>query len=144
MPAQDPSGGAVYYVEFDTAPNLEACLRDGKGNKIDLTESEVTISVAFAMPRGSYYTSPRDQIVLRSPCVVDADQTEEGRRGWVAWTPGTEIGLDALTPPGQFLYQFEVTYPSGGVQTIPANTYLPMVIKTKVGGRAYNAPPPTE
>ena len=137
-PAQKPQGGAVYYVEFDTAPDLEVCLKDGKDEPIDLTGSEVTISIAFAMPRQTYYTSPRKQIVQRSECVVDPDQSEEGRRGWVAWTPGSEVDVDALTPPGQFLYQFEVTYPNGGLQTIPPNTYLPMVIKTKVGGRAYN------
>jgi hypothetical protein len=142
MPAQNAQGGAVYYVEFDTAPNLEACLRDGKGDPIDLTGSEVFISIAFAMPRGSYYTSPRDQIVTRSPVTIDPDQTEEGRRGWVAWTPGTEVGVDALTPPGQFLYQFKVKYPNGGEQTIPPDTYLPMVIKTNVGGRAYNVVTP--
>jgi hypothetical protein len=142
MPAQNAQGGAVYYVEFDTAPDLEACLRDGKGDPIDLTGSEVFISVAFAMPRGSYYTSPRDQIVMRSPVAIDPDQSEGGRRGWVAWTPGTEVGVDALTPPGQFLYQFKVKYPNGGEQTIPPDTYLPMVIKTNVGGRAYNVVTP--
>ena len=98
----------------------------------------MTISIAFAMPSGTYYTSPRDQIVSYSPCVVDPDQTEEGNRGWVSWTPGNRGPEDDLTPPGQFLYQFDVTYPDGGEQTIPPDTYLPMVIKTRVGGRAYN------
>jgi hypothetical protein len=50
--------------------------------------------------------------------------------------------VDALTPPGQFLYQFKVKYPTGGEQTIPPNTYLPLVIKTNVGGRAYNVVTP--
>jgi hypothetical protein len=39
-----------------------------------------------------------------------------------------------LDPAGQVLYQFVVTYGSGGVQTIPAYTWLPMVIRTPVGG----------
>ncbi len=137
MPAQQAQGGAVYYVEWDTAPNLEACLRDGKGNPIDLTGSEVFISIAFAMPRGDYYTNPRNQIVPRAPVGI-RDQLVEENKGWVEWTPGTVDDVDALTPPGKFLYQFTVVYPSGGEQTIPANTYLPLVIKAKVGGRAYN------
>jgi hypothetical protein len=142
MPAQRLKGGAKYYVEFDTAPDLEACLRDENDDPIDLTGAEVFISIAFAMPRGSYYTSPRDQIVTRSQVTVDPDQGEGGRRGWVAWTPGTETGVDALTPPGQFLYQFTIRYLNGGEQTIPPDTYLPLVIKTKVGGRAYNVVTP--
>ena len=136
MPAQFPQGGTVYYVEFDTAPDLTACLVDGQGEKIDLTGSTVTISIAFAMTRGSYYTSPRDQIVNVSPCKVNPDQTEH--KGEVAWTPGDSDSDSALTPPGQFLYQFRVTYPNGSRQTLPPNTYMPLTIETRVGGRAYN------
>ena len=138
MPAQTSGATAQYYVEFDTAPDLRVCLRDGEKNPIDLTGSEVTISIAFAMPRGTYYTSPRKQIVERSPCVVDPDQTEDGNRGFVNWTPGAQGEDDTLSPPGEFLYTFEVNYPGGGRQTLPANTYLPMIIKTPVGGRAAN------
>ena len=139
MPSQVAGSTAVYYIEFDTAPPLRACLKDGQDEPIDLTGASVTISVAFAMPRGSYYTSPRDNIVHNSPVTVDPDQVEN--TGFVAWSPGTVIGTDALTPPGEFLYQFEVTYQDLTVQTIPPNTYLPMVIKTKVGGRANNPQP---
>ena len=138
MPAQSAQGQAVYYIEFDTAPDIRVCLKDGKDEPIDLTGSEVFMSAAFAMPRGTYYTSPRDNIIDLAPCVIDADQTLEGNRGFVNFTPGTDIGFDAMTPPGEFLYQFQIVYPNGGVQTVPANTYLPLVIKTKVGGRAYN------
>ena len=137
-PAQTSGATAVYYVEFDTAPDLRVCLKDGDDKPIDLTGSEVTISVAFAMPRGTYYTSPRDQIVKRSLCVIDLDQSEDGNRGFVNWTPGEQGTDDALTPPGEFLYTFEVTYPGGGKQTIPANTYQTMIIKTPVGGRSLN------
>jgi len=135
MPAQTQASSAVYYSEFDTAPALRACLKDGQGNPIDLTGAAVTISAAFTMPRGSYYTSPRDRMLDRSPCVVDPDQVTN--TGFISWTPENRPE-DQLTPPGEFLYNFEVTYQDGGVQTIPPNTYLPMVIKTKVGGRAAN------
>ena len=140
MPAQTSGADTVYYVEFDTAPPLRACLKDGQGDPIDLTGSTVTITVAFAMPRGTYYTSPRDQIIVRSEVDVDPDQINN--KGFVSWTPepqdSTEEGI--LSPPGEFLYTFEVTYQDGGVQTIPANTYQTLIIKTPVGGRSLNLP----
>ncbi len=140
MPAQTTGADTVYYVEFDTAAPLRACLKDGQGDPIDLTGADVTITVAFAMPRGTYYTSPRDQIIVRSEVDVDPDQVNN--KGFVSWTPepqdSTEEGI--LSPPGEFLYTFEVTYQDGGVQTIPANTYQTMIIKTPVGGRSLNLP----
>ncbi len=140
MPAQTTSAGTVYYVEFDTAPPLRACLKDGQGDAIDLTGSTVTISVAFAMPRGTYYTSPRRQIIKRSPVVVDADQVTN--KGFVSWTPEPQGSSDQgiLSPPGEFLYTFEVIYGDGTRQTIPANTYQTMIIKSPVGGRSLTLP----
>ena len=71
---------------------------------------------------------------------MDPDQV--ANKGFVSWTPepqdSTEEGI--LSPPGEFLYTFEVTYQDGGVQTIPANTYQTMIIKTPVGGRSLNLP----
>ena len=140
MPAQTNSASTVYYVEFDTAPPLRACLKDGEGDAIDLSGSTVTISVAFAMPRGTYYTSPRKQIIIRSEVDVDPDQVNN--KGFVSWTPEPQGSLNEgiLSPPGEFLYTFEVTYQDGGKQTIPANTYQTMIIKTPVGGRSLNLP----
>lgn len=143
MPAQQLQGQAVYYVELDTAPALEAVLLDGDDNPIDLTNRRVFISIAFAMPRGSYYTSPRDQIVSYDEAIVDPDQINN--TGAVSWWPGDDLGVNALTPPGQFLYQWTITWDDAGTarsQTIPPNTYLPMTIETRVGGRAYNPPTP--
>jgi len=136
MPAQTKSTGTVYYVEFDTAPPLRACLKDGSDDPIDLSGAEVTITVAFTMPRQTYYTSPRDQIVVRSPCVVDPDQVNN--KGFISWTPGAQGEDDALTPPGDFLYNFEVTYQDGTRQTIPPISYQTMHIQTPVGGRSLN------
>lgn len=137
MPAQSSAAPTVYYVEYDTAPPLRACLKDGSGDPIDLTGAEVTITVAFTMPRGTYYTSPRDQIVVRSPVTVDPDQI--ANMGWVSWTPGAQGEDDALTPPGDFLYNFEVTYQDGTRQTVPPISYQTMHIQTPVGGRSLNA-----
>lgn len=140
MPAQTSGADTVYYVEFDTAPPLRACLKDGQGDPIDLTGSTVTITVAFAMPRGTYYTSPRDQIIVRSEVDVDPDQV--ANKGFVSWTPEPQGSSDEgiLSPPGEFLYTFEVVYQDGGKQTIPANTYQTLIIKTPVGGRSLNLP----
>lgn len=133
-PAQTTSAGTVYYSQNDTAPPLRACLKDGQGNPIDLSGgATVTMTVAFSMPRGSYYTSPRKQIITRSPCVVDPDQSEAGNRGFISWTPENRP-QDILEPAGEFLYNFEVIYSDGGRQTIPANTYQTMIITSPVGG----------
>jgi len=138
MPAQTTGADTVFYVEFDTAPPLRACLKDGQGDPIDLTGSTVTISIAFAMPRGTYYTSPRDQIVKRGAVVVDPDQV--ANKGFVSWTPEPQGSVleGILSPPGEFLYTFEVIYQDGGKQTLPANTYQTLIIKTPVGGRSLN------
>jgi len=130
MPAQSAAPAVVYYVDGDTAPPLRACLKDKEDNPIDLTGSTVTITIAWAMPHETYRVAPRHNIVYRAECAVDPDQTEEGNRGWVMWTPEAED----LTPAGQFLYTFRVTYPDGGSQTIPPNTYMPMIIRSVVGG----------
>jgi len=136
MPAQTSGSPTVYYVEFDTAPPLRACLKDGNDEPIDLTGAGVTITVAFTMPRQTYYTSPRKQIVVRSPCDVDPDQVNN--KGFISWTPGAQGDDDALTPPGDFLYNFEVTYQDGTRQTIPPISYQTMHIQTPVGGRSLN------
>ena len=143
MPAQTSSAGTVYYVEFDTAPPLRACLKDGDGEPINLSGASVTISVAFSMPRGTYYTSPRRQIITRSPVdIIDPTQTDPDLIGFVSWTPEPQDSENegVLSPPGEFLYTFEVTYQDGGKQTIPANTYQTMIIKSPVGGRSLNLP----
>ena len=141
MPAQTSNASTVYYVEFDTAPKLRACLKDGQGDPIDLSGSTVTITVAFAMPRGTYYTSPRRQIIIRSEVVIVTPQTGDNI-GFVEWTPEPQDSEKEgiLSPPGEFLYTFEVTYGDGGKQTIPANTYQTMIIKSPVGGRSLNLP----
>jgi hypothetical protein len=145
MPAQKSNqGGTLYYVEYDTAPPLTACLKDGDENPIDLTGALVTISIAFTMPRGTYYQSPRDQIVLKDPVTVNPDQSEGGMRGWISWTPGAKGTDTTLSPPGEFLYTFQITYPDNTIQTVPANTYQTLIIRTPVGGRSFNEPLPPQ
>ena len=135
MPAMGQRNTAVFYGECDTAPKLRRCLLDGGGNPIDLSGCTVTISVAQALELENYYIQPTGRIVNDSPCVI-ADQTVPENLGWISWTPGACDSDSALTPPGQYLYQFAITYQDGGLQRIPADTYLPMVIRTRAGGRA--------
>jgi hypothetical protein len=122
MPAQTTAGNTVYYSEGDTYPPLTAQLTDGNDDPIDLTGCTVTINIAHA--RWSYFYSPSTLIVTNGVCEVNIDQSNY--TGYVSWTP--EEG--DLTPPGSYAYTFRVQYPSGGVQTIPGNTYSPLVIKT--------------
>ena len=142
MPAQTANKAkTTFYAELDTAPPLRVCLRNGDGDPIDLTDSDVVINIAYA--RWSHYYSPFRRIVDQQPCVVDPDQSEGGNRGFVDYNPGTEEGVDAMTPAGSFHMTFEVEYPEeAGRQTIPANTYLPLVIRSTVGGtRRKNVQP---
>ena len=130
MPAQTAGSSVIYYSALDTAPDLPAILTDGAGEPIDLTGATVTISIAYS--RYSYFYSPTKRIVDESPCVIDPDQVLN--KGLVRWTPSE----GELQPPGEYQYFFQITYPSGGRQTIPANTYLPMIIRTPVGGFKEN------
>ena len=138
MPSQTQTTQPVaQYIELSTGPPLVSYLRDPRDNElIDLTGATVTISIAWAMPQGSYYTSPRDRIVSEDACTVDPDQTTNP--GKVSWVPGTTVGTDALSPPGSFLYQHEVTMTDGTEWVIPSNTYQPLIIRSRVGGREYN------
>jgi hypothetical protein len=136
VPAQIQIAQRVTYVQEDTTLRWRRCLKDGAGNPIDLTGSTVVIAIAWSMPHGSYYYSPRDRIVDDDPCVVDPDQINN--TGFVEWFPGQPDSDTALTPPGSFLYTFEITYQSGETQIIPENTYMPLIIRGRVGGRAFN------
>ena len=136
MPTQTQQGSTVYqYIEFSTGPPLVKTLRHPQtGDPLDLTSATgVTISIAWSMPRGSYYTSPRNQIVTEQACTIT-----DATNGVVSWTPGTEVGVDALTPPGTFLYQHNATFDDGTEWILPAGTYEPLTIRSRVGGRAYN------
>ena len=71
---------------------------------------------------------------------------QESQRGFAEQFHFGEVGPGLVNEdqPGQKFagaprfFQFEVTYQDNTIQTIPPNTYLPMVIKTKVGGRQNN------
>ncbi len=126
MPAQTTGSGVAYYSVGDTAPALSRQLLDGNGDAIDLSTATVTITIAHA--RHSYYYSPAEKIADQLSVTVDPDQTNN--TGWVHWWP--PVGV--LDPAGTYQFNFEITYSGGRVQTIPPNTYLPLVIRSKAGG----------
>lgn len=125
MPVHTTNIGQAFYQEFDTAPNLRRQLLDGTGTPINLTGSTVTIDIAHTSY--SWFYSPMRRIVEAGPCIV-----EGGTDGWVQWQPG----IGQLSPPGEFRYRFTITYPGGGVQTVPANTSESLIIRERVGGPA--------
>lgn len=126
MPAQTSGSIIAAYAVGDTAPPLQRQLLDGAEQPIDLTGATVTITIA--PQRHSYFYSPVEPIVEDSPCTVDPDQVNN--TGWVSWSPP----VGALDPAGPYQFNFQITYQDGRVQTIPPNSYLPMVIGSKAGG----------
>lgn len=138
MPSQTKGALMKQYIEYATGPPLsQVLLHPDTGEPIDLTDADtVTIAIAWSMPHGSYYTSPRDRIVDEDLVDIVNDPL-----GLVAWTPGEDENVNALTPPGQFLYQFTVNWDDGTRWILPNNTYDPLVIRARVGGRAYNKAP---
>lgn len=125
MPAQVSNPKTAYFSKGDTAPTLRNRIEDGSGDPIDLTGATVVINIAFSS--WSYFYSPKERIVDGGACVVDPDQVTF--KGFVDWTP---LAND-LEPAGEFQYQYLITFGGGAVQTVPANTYLPMIIRSNVG-----------
>ncbi len=126
MPAQSSSPKVAFYQVLDTAPDYDVFLEDGDGNRINLTGATVTIDIAYSSY--SYYYSPYIRLVESGACVVDADQS--ANKGLVHYTPGA-ADFDTV---GTFFARFLVIYSGGGRQSIPPNTYLPIVLRERVGG----------
>jgi hypothetical protein len=94
----------------DTTPPFRTRLRDEGGNNVDLTASTVRLHA-----RDDY-----DYLVkIDAVAVVDPDQTAIGNRGYVDYT---FVPADTDTA-GRFLAEWEVTFPSGKVQTFPTRGY---------------------
>jgi hypothetical protein len=125
MPAQTTTRKVAYYSENDTAPPLRQRLLDGAGDPLVLTGATVEITISHA--RWDYYYSPTLNIVDEADVVIE----DQGQfPGWVHWIPA----IGDLSPPGGYLYSFKVIYPDLTEQTVPPNTYLPMIVRAPVGG----------
>ncbi|RKZ96184.1 MAG: hypothetical protein DRQ40_01740 [Gammaproteobacteria bacterium] len=127
MPAQRNQNKTRYYAEFDTAPPLQRCLLNGNEEPFDLSGAVVTVSISYAMRQGGFVLFPRDLIVYEGVCDIEDQET---MTGWVSWWPQE----NDLTPSGRYNYTFEITWQNGAHQTVPPNTFLPMVIQPKIGG----------
>jgi hypothetical protein len=131
MPQQSGTPTTPEWAVGNTAPNLRNCLVDGDGIPIDLTGATVVINIAFAS--WSFYYAPQRRLVTDGVCVVDPDQTETGNRGFVDWTPLTTD----LSLAGTYRYTYDITYQSGGVQTISPNAENSLTVRPPVGGMQY-------
>lgn len=136
MPVQTAEAEVVYYNENDRLPILEAFLDDGTldangdPNYIDLS-SATAVRIRIAYARYSHYYSPAGTIVdgiTEGLCTIDPDQVTN--RGRITWAPGA----GDLSPAGNFQYVFRIDWGGGSIQTVPPDTYLPMVIRSNVGG----------
>ena len=124
MPAQTKGSEVLYYAQYDTAPPLRVCLKDGAGDPIDLTGLAVTITIVSA-------TGQVD--IERDACTIDPDQTSHadgGNRGFVNWEPGASD----LAAIGSYNYSFEVTYLDATKQTIPPDRWLRLVVSSTLHG----------
>jgi len=95
-----------FVKQNDTSPKLAATLKDGNGQVVDVTGA----SVRFHMARMNSNTA-----------VVDAAGTvTNGGAGAVeyAWTPSNTANV------GTYRGEFEVTFPSGLVETYPNAGYV--------------------
>lgn len=125
MPAQTTTTGAAFYSENDRAPDLVRTLVDGDGNPIDLTNA-VAVTITIAHARYSHYYSPGIKIVDQASCTID-----DAVNGVVRWQPG----VGDLSPPGTFHYVFEIEWSGSRIETVPPNTYEPLIIRAKPGGQ---------
>lgn len=100
--------------EGDTEPDWRTQLFDATGAPIDLTGATVRLHV----------TEERNlnQVVIDAVAVPDPDQV--GNRGWVNYV---FIPADTGTP-GRFWAEWEITFPSGGVQTVPTRGHDVLIV----------------
>ena len=129
MPTQGVVSNTPEYGLGDTYPDLVVQLLDGAGNPIYLEAANVVINIAHASY--DYYYAPMDRIIDGDPCVVDPDQTIDGNRGWVSWTP------NGLVLAGTFHYNFTITFPGGGVQTVAPSGTNSLIVRAPIGGNQY-------
>jgi len=115
---------AFKVKQNDTLPNLPFKIFQPDGvTAQDLTDA-TSISIVVR-PKNSAPTVPA---TFKKPCVI-LDQSVPANLGWgfYDWDPS-----DTATP-GNFEYEFEIIWDDGAVQTVPADSYLDLVIVDDIG-----------
>jgi len=102
---------ATFYIkEDDTAPTLQATLKNPDGSTVDLTNSSVDIRITKA--RGG------SNVVNTQANVSDA------QNGVVQYT----LQDGDTSDDGRYRVEFEVTYGAGAVETYPNKGYHTLMI----------------
>ena len=104
-----------WIKQNDTAPSLQAILKDGDGNAVDLTGA----TVEFHMSSVDRTT----KTVSQSANIVDA-VAGKVQYDWQAGDTDT---------PGTFLAEWQVTYSNGTTETFPANGFFEITIGSELG-----------
>lgn len=101
----------VYLKSGDTAPALQATLQDGGGTAIDLTGATVRFHMR---QKGAIKPVVDSSAALVTPAsgVVQ-----------YAWSD------EDTALPGEYEAEFEVTYPSGIIETFPSNGFINVTIR---------------
>lgn len=104
----------------DTLPWLQFQFREADNvTPLDLTLADTVYIVV--RPTGQ---DPDDPPTFKKPCVVDNALTGTGHFVWTQ--------ADTATV-GQYDYEFEITWDSGGIQTIPVDGYLDLRVIDDIG-----------
>jgi len=102
-------GYDVMIKRGDTRHAIRAILKDANGNPINLTNCDVSFTMA---PLG------RAAVVSRAIYIQDATAGEV----WVVWAPGE------TNTSGIYQAEFKVVYPDGKVETFPSDGYISIQI----------------
>lgn len=106
-----------YIKDSDDLPAIEVTLLDGDGNAVDVSGSTVVFSMANSAGLVGNVNNRPATLVQPESGVVSYE-----------WEPG------AITSPGSFIGEFEVTFPDGTIRTWPnARTeQLNVIVKKRV------------
>jgi len=112
---------AFFIKQGDTLPNLPFTILEPDGvTPVDLTDAVVSMVVRV---EGS---GPSAIPYFKKPCVLFNQVTSTGQ-GIYDWDEGD------TDSSGTYEYEFEIVFGDGNIQTVPANTYLQLIIVDDIG-----------
>lgn len=101
---------AFFIKQNDTSPSLQATLKDGSGNAVDLTGA----TVRFHMRQ-----------IGATSAKVDADATVSDADNGIVYYQWNASDTDTI---GSFEAEFEVTYSGGEFESFPNNRFIQVEI----------------